>query len=212
VVLSLTNQLSRIDPMPNWTSNLAWLAVGDRRNPFPFETLDCRPAHAALCKLSETDELADALAALDGQQAERSGDSAIADGLAIDCLIETRIAPAAAREVGADGSERFDRWRLEASAGVITATRRWTGCDVHRAEYETRGDSLRVRRLTSQNSLVYRDPRYALAEFTFLLRTYFERRLSPFPIPPGLSHDDSRKIALLGWKTHGAQANFAAFL
>jgi hypothetical protein len=194
--------------MPHWANDLAWLSVGDSQNPFPIEVLDCRAACAALSDISQSEELPNVLAGL-GHSEDHDNKQAIVDGLVTECLIETRVT----NEISfVEASlDEFDRWRLTKKNGLITATRRWTGQVIHLADYEAAGEFLRIRRLSSQNSFVYRDQRYAVAEFTFLVRTYLERRCGPFPIPRGLMRKDSEKIALVGWKTHGSYARFAAF-
>lgn len=91
----------------------------------------------------------------------------------------------------------------------IFARRLWTGRTVHVAEYRIENEVLAIDNLISDSLAVYDDPRFAAAEFEFLLETYVAGAPGAFPVPPGLGRDDRAAIALAGWKAYGPIALFA---
>ena len=198
--------------MSNWMQRLEWLPAGDPRNPLPFDVIDCREACAALAASTRGEAMLDAMQAVERSITDSSPRSFIGDSLSPSNLPEIRFGSTPPEFLSPRALTATDNWRLEVDDERIFAIRRWTGQLVHIAQVQSRDGHWIVSNLISQSSAVYGAGDYAAAEMEFLLRSYFERSISAFPAPPGLTRRNMREIALAGWKAHGGIAQFGRLL
>jgi hypothetical protein len=198
--------------MPNWKERLTWLRAGAPDNPFAFEVLDCRAACASLTLTTANETASPPFATLEKAIESSVLSNAIEDGLSVSCELKV------SRRIGAADSAAFatkkagHKWLLEMAEPHILARRRWTGQLIHVAQFEPLDECLLIKQVTSEPQSVYKNPKYAVAEIEFLLRTYIEEALWAFPISPELTRVEMSRIALSGWKAHGPIAKFARFL
>jgi len=198
--------------MSNWMQRLVWLPAGDPRNPYPFEVLDCRNACLALSESAGVETAPDAVAAIQKTVEALPPTPLMADGSSVGCAITIRCRDGLAEHSKSEALPIGHKWLLDRTDQTILARRRWTGQLIHIAEFEMLDEWLTINRLTYRAPSVYGSWEYAVAEIEFLLKTYVEGAPSAFPIPPGLSRDNTQKIALEGWKVHGPIAQFGRLL
>lgn len=192
-----------------WAAGVQWLPAASPENPFGVEVLDCRAACKAFwaaVEAQETSPLVDGLAGLAAANARplRPQDSITQD---------LRLSFVA--RYGADGlpvaavSPPGTRWTVGVGPAEIAMRRTLSGETVHAAAWKRREDGLEFTRLTSLSGAVHASPAFAAAEFEFLARIFISGVMWPFPVPPGLSHDDRAEIAISGWREYGRLAQFA---
>jgi hypothetical protein len=189
------------------------LAAGDVRNPFPFEVIDCRPIALGAMSTTGDPRVAASFVNLRRSEARELAGKRPAEPVAVNCAISVPCV-----EPLADGPifvapAMEHKWDLYAHNGKVYARRSWTGHIVHVADVEWLASGrLSVRSLECEAGPVFHNPTFAIAQFHFLLSTYLEGRLRPYPIAPPHARDDSKAIALGGWTVYGRAAQFACVL
>lgn len=198
--------------MTTWKTDLAWLSTDAPQNPFPFAVLDCRAACAALAQATGPVVESQGLTTIEDIVRTSQSTPLPMDSLSANCSIKIHLHERPSALASFATADHGDKWIFHMLRQNIVARRRWTGQTIHVAEFELDDDLLTVTHIASQKDFVYNSADYAIAEIEFLLRKYLEGARAAFPIPPGLGPRDSVKIALIGWKAHGAIAEFARIL
>ena len=121
--------------MSNWMQRLVWLPAGDPRNPYPFEVLDCRNACVALSKSVCVETASDALAAIEKVVEARPPTVAMTDALSVSCAIRIRCRDGFADRSTSGALAPDHKWLLDLADRTILARRRWTGQQIHIAEF-----------------------------------------------------------------------------
>lgn len=198
--------------MTIWQSKLTWLPTDAPQNPFPFAVLDCRAACVALAEATGPIVGSQGLTAIEDIVRSSQSTPLPADSLSANCSIRIHLREPPSALASFANADHGDKWVFHMLPRNIVARRRWTGQTIHVAEFELDGDLLTITHVASQRDFVHGSADYAVAEIEFLLRKYLEGAPAAFPIPPGLGEKDSVRIALIGWKAHGAIAEFGRIL
>ena len=190
-----------------------WLASGDPKNPFAFEVLDCRSIALNMMSSTRDPQVAANFLGLRHSKASDLAGERPAEPMAVSCNFSI-----ACNGPLVDGPifvapEMEHKWDLFMHDGRVYARRSWTGNVVHVADAAwMRAGKFSVRTLQSDAGSVFGSPEFAKAQLHFLLRTYLERRLSPFPVPPPQARDEASNIAWGGWSHYGRVAMFGCLL
>jgi hypothetical protein len=198
--------------MTSWHSQLAWLPTDAPQNPFAFAVLDCRAACAALAEATGPIVGSQGLTAIEDAVRSSQSTPLPTDHLSANCSIRIHLREPPSTLTNFATAEHGGKWIFNMFPPNHVARRRWTGQTIHVAEFELDGDLLTITHVASQRDFVHGSADYAVAEIEFLLRKYLEGAPAAFPIPPRLDEKDKVRIALIGWKAHGAIAEFARIL
>lgn len=190
-----------------------WLASGETRNPFPCTVIDCRSYVLNTMAATESREVAAAFARL--RHSELS--EVVANEPAHPLQVNSNFAIDGANSI-TDGrifvAPSMDyKWDVYIHDGKIFARRSWTGQMVHVAvAEETSSGQLLIGKLISDSKAVFDGQPFAVAQLHFLLTTYLERRVRPFPIPPGFDRHGAEFIRVSGFSLYGRDAQYACLL
>jgi hypothetical protein len=192
---------------------LAWLAPGDPQNPFEVAVVDCRSIAHNMASYTDDPQIIANFFGLRRSKASDLAGKEPAEPMVVPCKFS--IACGALTE-GAllDGPlflapEMEHKWDFFALGGKVYTRRSWTGQVVHVADAEPLNNGrLAFGKVACAANSVFDDANFAVAQLHFLLSTYLERRLRPFPIPPVQAQDDPETIGLGGWSFYGRVAQF----
>lgn len=198
--------------MPSWEKELKWLPVGDARNPFLFDVLDCRAACAALKQLTIKETVTQTMSTIEDIIQTSPSPILSPDHIRTNCAININLPAPLVSLAERISSGAGNKWLLQFALRALVARRRWTGQTIHVGEFDCQTASITVTHLASEKLSVFNDATYATAELEFLLKIYLEESQAAFPIPRGLDRNNKTKIALHGWKVHGPIAEFARIL
>lgn len=194
----------------DWESKLEWLRVGDAKNPFPDEVLDCRAVALAFTSWSKDPSIANRFVALrssDGRQYINqlpAGFGEISSQLSFAYGGQHNDGPIV------KASTMEQKWDFFAYDNRLYISRSWQGELSFVATLEYGETHVTIDRIYYAPTLVEGQPTLAEHQLQFLVLTYFEKKVVPFPIPksrPRVPKD----IALYGFSLFGNAAQFAYY-
>ena len=186
------------------------LAAEDPDNPFGIEGCGC-----AEFVRSRTSTTADPEVARSFVERRTSTGSELhgllpEDAVALDCTMRYAIHFPLDEGALFRSSEMEDKWDIYRLGERLAFCRSWTGKLVFVAEMVFDKTTLTFRRIWVGAELAEPDPKLALRQFDFLLRSHVLGRTAPHPLPADLA-DEPQTIADYSFHTYGRNCSFASF-